>query len=337
MTPLGEKLRELRRRKGVSQKEMAARNRRQRRVSVGARAWAPRRADMGAAAEDHRLLQCHLGRCRGGAAAGGGVASARRDRHVGPVAGRDRTRESARRTDRRARRRTLDGISEHWSTAAAACARRGTTTRCIVRGSLRLHLRMRTERCLFWLTFRLDRQSELFEKVTQPDKIFAAQAFEQARLDCHVLAEGSFGDAFALLGELNRQAARVRRSGGRQMSPARCSRVSRSVRPRRTKSSARRRVRWGEADRDGPERSSVASVSNSPAIQPVPGKHGLDLRPHRERDQPRAAEHGHAMCIDVRKLFGPLPAARPDTVAVLRRLAGSCLDIKIIPFILVSR
>ena len=72
MTPLGEKLRELRRRKGVSQKEMAARNGRQRRVSFSARAWAPRRADVGAAAEDHRLLQCHLGRCRGVAAAGGG-------------------------------------------------------------------------------------------------------------------------------------------------------------------------------------------------------------------------------------------------------------------------
>ena len=127
MTSLGEELRELRRRKGVSQKEMAAAIGVSAAYLVSARARAPRRADMGAAAEDHRLLQCDLGRRRRVAAAGGTVASSRRHRHVRPVAGGDRTGESARRADRHLDARTLEELLD-WSMARRHRPRVGTTT-----------------------------------------------------------------------------------------------------------------------------------------------------------------------------------------------------------------
>ena len=82
MTPFGEKLRALRRQRGVSPEGHGRGARRQRRLSVGAGTWPARRAELGDGAEDHRLLQHHLGRGGGAGAAGADVASARRHRHV---------------------------------------------------------------------------------------------------------------------------------------------------------------------------------------------------------------------------------------------------------------
>ena len=87
MTPFGERLRQLRRAKGVSQKQMAA----SLGVSaaylsaLGARPARP--AELGDAAEDHRLFQRDLGRCRGIAAPRAELRSACRHRHGRAVAG----------------------------------------------------------------------------------------------------------------------------------------------------------------------------------------------------------------------------------------------------------
>src|SRR5690606_38455769 len=70
--------------------------------SVGAGTWKARRADLGAAAEDHRLFQRDLGRCRRRVETGRPVASARGDRYVWPSGGSDRARQSPVRADRAA-------------------------------------------------------------------------------------------------------------------------------------------------------------------------------------------------------------------------------------------